>query len=393
MKQKSIRIIISAICLCIIFFCFVPMTAFAASPATTLTADGVLIGTYPSAQEAVDAVTVTSGTNFVVEIAEGTVTDPLNILQQPNKNLVVRPQSGASVTFTNTITIDGNGNLLSPETLLIQGFTFDFTSGTPINCIYFNLIPPRVGHSYPHNVTINGCTFNGVFDTTVAVQSIADGCRNISIINCTATDMHSLAQLKAVSGYAFIQNCVLSNSDGGVNFYGTANLVIDSCKFDVVGYAVRSGQTSGSIVNTGSVTINNSVLNSNSSEDGTIVLRGDSTSNINIIHSNITNANADGAFLQNINPASEDQYNISIVESNVTGQITGINLSTITTIDDPNVENGPIYINNNGSDNSYIILILSLIMVIAVLVLLTLIFAYIMCCNKSCNKHHNEHGC
>lgn len=187
------------------------------SPAT-LTIDGTLDGTYASVQAAVDAIGPATGTNFVVEIAEGIVSDPLNILQLPGKNVVIRPQAGASVTFTNTITIDGNGNLASPETLLIQGLTFDFSEGTLNNCIDFNLLPSRVGHCYPHNVTINGCTFKGVFNEVVAVQSIPGGMRNIAIINCTATDMHSLAQLKAVSGYAFIQNCTLSNSAGGVNF-------------------------------------------------------------------------------------------------------------------------------------------------------------------------------
>ena len=379
MKQKLIKFFILIMCLCCL-----QITAFAASPVATLTADGVPIGTYSTVQAAVDAVTLTAGSNFTIEIAEGTVTDPLNISQQPNKNVVLRPQSGASVVFTNTITIDGNGNLNSPETLLIQGFSFDLTSGTPANCIYFNLIPPRVGYCYPHNITINGCSFKGVFDTTVAVQSVTAGSKNISIINCTAADMHSLAQLKAISGYAFIQNCILSNSSGGVNFYGVGDLVIDSCKFDVEGYAARSGQGSGVISNTGSVTINNSVLNSKSMDVGTIVLRGDSTNKINILHSNITNANADGAFIENLNPASEAQYNIDIVESNVKGKITGINLSTITTIDDPKVQNGPVCINNYSINNLiHLIMFLSL-----VIILLIVLCAYYVCC---CRRRHN--GC
>lgn len=367
MKRNIICIFILIICLSLL-----PIKALAASPTATLTADGVLIDTYATVQEAVDTITSTAGSNFVVEIAQGTVTDPLNILQQPNKNVVLRPQSGATVTFTDTITIDGNGNLNNPETLLIQGFSFDFTSSASANCIYFNLIPPRVGHSYVHNVTINSCSFKGVFDTTVAVQSIPGGIKNISIINSSATDMHSLAQLKAVDGYAFIQNCIVNNSSGGVNFYGPADLFIDSCNFDVNGYAVRSGQGSGTIQNTGSVSINNSVLNSSTAGVGTIVLRGDSTNNINIIHSNITNS-AD-LFLQNLNLASEDLYKINFIESNLTGQITGIDESTINTIDDPNVENGPICINNSsGSNVGIIIFILILLLIILIFLLISLI--------------------
>lgn len=379
MKPKVIYILMLTICLI-----FLPIKAFAASPAATLTIDGALVGTYSSVQQAVDEAKLRSGENFIIEIAEGTVTDPLNILQQQNKNIVIRPQTGASVTFTNTITIDGNGNLSGPETLLIEDLTFDFTSESPEECIYFNFISPRQGYCYPHNITINGCKFNGVFDKTVAVQSVTGGSRNISIINCTATDMHSLAQLKAVSGYAFIQNCILNNSSGGVNFYGTANLIIDSCNFDVVGYAVRSGQGSGSIANTGSVTINNSILNSNSSEDGTIVLRGDSTANINILHSNIKNNNSDGAIIQNLNSASQNLYKINIVESNADGKITGINLSTITTIDASNVENGPICV-INGSDNNFYCLIS--ILIITIFIMLIVIYLFIK------HKRHHHRKC
>lgn len=351
----------------------IPTKIKAASPTTTLTVDGVLIGSYGSAQEAVDMVTTTPGTNFVIEIASGTVTDPLNILQQTNKNVVIKPQPGAVVTFTNTITVDGNGNLNNPETLLIQGFIFDFTEGTYVNCIDFNLIPPRVGFAYPHNVTINGCTFKGIYDTTVAVQSIPGGLRNISIINSTATDMHSLAQLKAVSGYAFIQNCVVSNASGGVNFYGTGDLIVDSCNFAVEGYAVRSGQGAGVISNVGSVTVNNSILNSNSPTVGTIVLRGDSTSNINIIHSDINNADPSGASIQNLNAASEGLYNIRIVETNINGDISGIILTTITTIDDPNVLNGPIFININPNGSTYLLEILIVLFIILILPVLLFI--------------------
>jgi len=355
-----------------------PVEVSAASPAAKLTVDGIPAGTYESVQEAVDAITDIIGSNFVIEIAEGTVTDPLNILQLDGKNVVIKPQTGASVTFTNTITIDGNGNFYGEETLLIQGLIFDFTSGNPENCIYFNLIPPRVGYCYPHNITINGCTFNGVFDTTVAVQSIPGGSRNIAIINCTANNMHSLAQLKAVAGYAFIQNCVVSNSSGGVNFYGTGDLIIDSCKFDVMDYAVRSGQGAGTISSLGSVNINNSILNSNSAEDGTVVLRGDSTSNINILHSDITNSNSDGAAIQNLNLASIGLYDIDIVESNLTGQITGIDPATITTIDDPNVKNGPVYINGNGQDNSLVDLIKTIFAFIIAILIAVIVFPLII---------------
>lgn len=378
MKRKIIYIFSLVICLC-----FLSNIVYAASPPATLTIDGVPAGTFPSVQAAVDEIDAQPGTNFIVEIAEGTVTDPLDILQLPNKNVVIRPQAGANVVLTNTITIDGNGHLDHPETLLIEGLTFDFSAGTPPNCIYFNLLPGRVGLCYPHNVTINGCTFKGVFNQVVALQSITGGSRNIAIMNCKATDMHSLAQFKAVSGFALVQNCTLSNSMEGVNFYGPGDLIVDSCKLDATMYAVRSGQSAGGVTSPGSVIINNSILNSNSAANGTVILRSDTALNINILHSNISNENPAGPVIQNLNPANEDLYNLKIVESNVPGTIAGINLTTITTIDDPNVPNGPVCVSQNGG-NGYDCRFIYLIGFI----IIGLLFLLVIICAVRKKKHH-----
>lgn len=381
MKRTYILFFMMIVCML-----FLPTTkVYADSPPATLTIDGVLIDTYPSVQAAVDAVASYAGTDFVIEIAAGTVTDQLDIAQLPGKNVVIKPQTGAAVTFTNTIVIDGNGNLNSPETLLIQGLNFDFSSGAYDNCIYFNFIAPRPGFVYPHNITINGCSFSGVLGTTVAVQSVGGGSRNIAILNSTANNMHSLAQFRAVSGYALVQNCTLTNSENGVNFYGPGDLIIDSSNLEVQGYAVRSGQGLGNIINTGSVVINNSILTSSTEEDGTLVLRGDSTSNINILHSILTNTDPNGAAIQNLNGASIDLYNIKIVESDINGLITGINPDTIVIIDDPNVPNGPVNIGGDCPDDNLFLLILQIILRILMIILfiilipLIIIFSFFRC--------------
>lgn len=371
MKRKILCVLSSL--LLTICLCFVPFNSAAASPEATLSIDGGTPVPYPSVQAAVDAVAAApSGTDFVIEIAEGTVDEVLNILQQPDKNVVIKPQPGATVTFTNTIVIDGNGNLLGSDTLLIQGLNFDLSSGTPENCIDFTHVPSKIGNVYPHNITINGCTFKGVFDKTVAVQSDGGGSRNIAIMNCTADTMHSLAQPKAVSGYMFVQNCTLTNSSGGVNFYGIGDLTIDSCNFNVEEYAVRSGQSSGAEQTVGSVNINNSVLNSKSPTVGTVVLRVTSTDNINIIHSDLTNTSG-GPVLQNLNTTKPDRYKIDVVESNLDGQIADINTATITTIDDPNVENGPVCINVNPDNGSVPITPVVVVMLVATFIILALI--------------------
>ncbi len=389
MKQK----IIILLSMLLVTYLLLPIHLSAASPAATLTVDETLIGSYPSVQEAVDAVTQTAGSRFVVEIAGVTLSDPLNITQQTGKDLSLYPQTGASVTVTNTITIDGNGNFYGAEGVLLQGLTFDMTaSDSPANCIYFNLIPPRTGYCYPHNITINNCQFNGIEDVTVAVQSVAGGSRNIAITNCTADGMHSLAQLKAVAGYALIQNCIVTNSSAGVNFYGPANLLVDSSQFTVTGYAVRSGQGSGVISDNGSVTINNSILESSSTEDGVIVLRGDSTKNINILHSILTASATDGMVLQNLNAASSALYRITFSETDIGGLITGIDDAAITIIDDPNVPNGPVNIGPQPDIEWMIILLVvfAVLLVIFAFAIVVLIILYkrlrcrCYCCCSDC---------
>lgn len=359
--------------LMVIGLCFLPVVAFADSPEATLSIDGGPPVTYPSVQAAVDAVTANPGTDFVIEIAAGTLTDEINIEQQANKNVVIRPQPGATVTVKNTINIDGRGDINSPETLLIQGLHFDLTGTTVENSI---LIPnPGVGFNYAHNVTINGCTFKGdpsggVAQVAVRVATGA-GARNIAIMNSNANDLHSLGQLNAISGYVFVQNCIVSEvTEGGINYYGTADLIVDSCKFDVQSYAVRSGQSAGA-PSTGTVTINNSVLNTNSATDGAIVLRVQSTRDINIIHSNITNsASPAGPSVQALGASG---FDIDIVESNLVGDIPDPATNTITIIDDPNVPNGPVNITGDGNNTTLIFL--ATFLAVLVLILLLVIFA------------------
>lgn len=358
--------------------CFLPIFLFSlfsfpsygASPIATLTADGLLIGTYPSVQEAVDAVTTTTGSDFLIEIAEGIVDDPLFILQLENKNLTIMPQSGAAVTFTNTITIDGGGELNHPERLLIQGLSFDLTSGIPEECIFFNFLPTRSGHCYPHNVTINGCSFTGIEGTTVAIQSIRGGSKNIAVTNCTGNNLHSFAQLKAVAGYAFLQNCTLTNSLESVNFYGPADLIIDSCYLDAQMYAVRTGQSDGTVTPGSSLTINNSILRSSFPTDGTIILRGGAGENINILHSTITNTDEAGMAFQNLVPANAALFHPTILESDINGTISAIDLSSFIIIDDPAVPNGPVLL---GPQPSYLGLVafLSLLVLILLIILLS----------------------
>ena len=355
----------------ILNFLLMSIPANAASPAATLTVDGSLVGTYSSVQLAVDEVTLLPGTDFVIEVANGTVDETVDIIQQADKNLTLKPQTDAKVIFTNTITIDGDQRLNGSEYALIQGFSFDMTSpSAPANCIYLNRILSPT-YCYAHNIIINGCDFEGIEGTTVALQTTTGGMRDISIVNSTATKMHSLAQLKAISGTAFIQNCTIDLAHAGVNFYGDGDLVVDSCVFKVDEYAVRSGQgLLPPVAGPGMVSINNSILETTSETVGSIVLRGDSTRTVNILHSIITNTSAGGIVLQDIAPVSANEYKILLEETDMNGAIEGIAASGIFNVDDPNVTNGPVCVNQT---NTYQVVIIFLIVAMLLLAVVSLI--------------------
>ncbi|HOQ76840.1 MAG TPA: hypothetical protein PK369_09775, partial [Thermoclostridium sp.] len=80
MKHKLIFLFILTLCLGML-----SVISFADSPPATLTIDGVFFSEFPSVQEAVDAIEANAGTDFVVEIAAGTVTDPLDVIQHLDK--------------------------------------------------------------------------------------------------------------------------------------------------------------------------------------------------------------------------------------------------------------------------------------------------------------------
>lgn len=398
--KKKVILIISMMMTMLIFF--MPIKAIAASPAATLTIDGGVPINCTSVQDAVDRVEKsTIGSNFVIEVAAGTVSDEIKIEQQIGKNLTIQPQQNAVVTFTNTISIDGMTHFYDAAGVLLQGLNFDMTKSSSDNCINLTLFVDTRNHHYCHNITVNNCHFKGLKGTTVGVQSSAGGMRNIAITNCTATGMHSLAQLKAVSGYALVQNCILTNSEGGVNFYGPASLVIDNCQFSVDNYAVRSGQsgTTGKSKNDGSVIINNSILQSSLDKDGLVVLRNDSSENISIAHS-ILKANAEnGIVIQNLTADNTSSYRISISESDYWGDFKDINDKTIRVIDDPEVPNGPIHLSPQPEpDCEWTVVLICVITILLITLAVVATFLIITlrryrCCLKKCCRCKKHKRC
>ena len=154
--------------------------------------------------------------------------------------------------------------------LTIKDFVFSADSISEDACI--NLGDGTNATRYTCNVTIENCTFD--VPGAVGVKSYTGGDKNISIINCTATNRaHSLAQLKGVDG-VLVNGCKV-NSKNGINFNNSTNVVVKDCEIDVKGYAVRFGESSGGEGAAEIYKIENCTLKSANEEgDATIILRG-----------------------------------------------------------------------------------------------------------------------
>ena len=113
----------------------------------------------------------------------------------------------------------------------------------------------------------------------------------MTISGCEATaQAHSLCQLKGVDG-VLVEKCeVLSKN--GLNFNNSDNVVVDACKVDVKGYAVRFGESSGGSGAAETYTIKNCELKSaNDDGDATIILRGTAdNSTLTIVDTTIVGA-------------------------------------------------------------------------------------------------------
>ena len=194
---------------------------------------------------------------------------------------VIAPQAeGVTVTingndhkFVGVLTVDGKSGTYLTAGLTINDFRFVAETVSADACIRLGDNQNINATRYTCNVTIQGCTFDvaGV----VGVKSYTGGDKNVTIIDCVATEKaHSLAQLKGVDGVV-VQECDVY-AVRGINLNNSNNVLIIDSLFDVQKYAVRFGEDNNNVVE--EYEINNCTLKSeNVDGDAVIVLRAGAT--------------------------------------------------------------------------------------------------------------------
>lgn len=196
-------------------------------------------------------------------------------------DIVITQTEGKDITllsngkkFTGVMTVFGNGNQNGAETLTIKGINFVAKNGANA-CI---VSPDRTvnnKYSYAHNVTVENCTFADEDGTVncAAIRHEDGGDKNWTVKGCTVlSGMHSIMQVNNVEGSLVIEDCKVY-SKNGANLNSTTKVAMNECEFDVTGYAVRFGVSSGGNLGTPkNYAISNSTLKSANDEGDAVII-------------------------------------------------------------------------------------------------------------------------
>lgn len=187
----------------------------------------------------------------------------VTVAQSPDTKITIE---GNGHKFAGVLLVDGKSGTYTTAGLTVKNFVFVADAISADACIQLG---KDNNTRYTCNVTIEGCTFD-VADA-VGVKSYTGGDKNVSIINCVATEKaHSLAQLKGVDG-VLVKECEV-NSIRGINLNNSDNVVITETDFDVQKYAIRFGESANSIIEQFQV-LNCNVKSQNVDNDAAIILR------------------------------------------------------------------------------------------------------------------------
>ena len=183
-------------------------------------------------QAALDAANAGTTTIYLGKDIEGDVID----YQKADRNIVIE---GGNNKYNGTIKIHTGSNY-NNGTITIKNVAFE-TSKAELNFIMPNEfgVENGVTRRYSQNVTVEKCTFyatGAAENTAVGVQ--AKACKNLQIIDCTATGMHSLVQAQSCGEDVIVKECTI-NGKNGVAFKQVKNAVVEGTEINAAAYGIR----------------------------------------------------------------------------------------------------------------------------------------------------------
>ena len=262
------------------------------------------------------------------------INENVTVTQAPDYAITI---DGADKTFKGTITVDGKSTRYETTGLTIKNVNFDATEGISTDACINLGVKGNTNTRYTDNVTVESCTFTDNDNAAVAIKSYTGGDMNLTVIECTATGMHSLAQLANVNGLK-ISDCNV-NCARGIALGSSNDVTISGCKINASNdkYGVRADAD---------VTINITIEDSEISAFIPVVVRdvkADASLTFNGTNT-FTAANTDGLWCAI--GYSEYETNGVMPEAPATGYVS-------VTLNDENLDVNGIYnaISGNGSEN------------------------------------------
>ena len=218
-----------------------------------MTNTGTLNGE-PTAATIGDAATLQAAINAAVDgqviTLAADITGNVTVVQKPNVKITI---DGAGKNFTGSITVDGKSAAYPTAGVTIQNVNF-VDVATDAVCINLG-VSGNNNTRYTSNVTVQNCTFTGTDKTAAAIKSYTGGDKQLAIIGCTATGMHSLVQLKNVAGVE-VTGCKVIDGKNGISLGVSSDVAISQTEMDCTGYGVRADANAAG----GSATITDSKI-------------------------------------------------------------------------------------------------------------------------------------
>ena len=189
---------------------------------------------------------------------------------------------GNNHKFDGTIKLH-NGSNYSNGKITIENVSFE-TAAAELNFIMPNEfgVEDGVTRRYSNNVIVRNCSFTATnpegINGVVGVQ--AKSCKNLQVIGCVATGLHSLVQAQSCGSDVIVKGSTI-NGKNGVAFKQVANAVVEGCTITAAAYGIRFD---GNIDNYGITVKDNTVaavqpliVRKMTGNDNTITLEGTNT--------------------------------------------------------------------------------------------------------------------
>ena len=165
-------------------------------------------------------------------------------------NITVNQKKGVDVVidgngkeYDGVITINGNSRYNGSETLKFRDINFKTESTEKFTFIEAPKKNAANLYSYAHNVTIEGCTFTGNWhqdgDVETGSASFIQS-YNITMKNCTATNMHSALQVQSCDNNVLVDGLTTVGCKNGVSFGNTARPTLKNSTIAAAEYGVRA---------------------------------------------------------------------------------------------------------------------------------------------------------